>query len=97
MWKCDLSETIPEEKVHLALLLKAIPCLEQLDKQLPLRLLKEIRAQHLLVSFPVASLGGRGKGMRANYEKHFMQLVEGHPWKVQRFEFLGELAYLVTK
>jgi len=97
VWGCDLSQTIPDEKVHLALLLKSIPCLEQLDKQLPLRLLEGIRAEHLLVSFPVASLGGRGKGMRANYEIHFMRLVEGHLWKIQRFEFLGELAFLITK
>ncbi|MGB8253324.1 MAG: hypothetical protein WCF08_08910 [Anaerolineaceae bacterium] len=96
-WGCDLSQTIPDEKVHLAFLLKSIPCLEQLDKQLPLRLLEGIRADHLLVSFPVASLGGRGKGMHVNYETHFMKLIEGHLWQVQRFEFLGELAFLVTK
>ena len=94
---CDLSQTVPNEKVHLALLLKSIPCLEQLDRHLPLHLLEEIRADHLLVSFPVASLGGRGKGMRANYESHFIKLVEGRPWKIQRFEFLGELAFLITK
>jgi 16S rRNA (guanine(1405)-N(7))-methyltransferase len=97
VWNCDLSQTIPDDKVHLALLLKSIPCLEQLDRQLSLRLLEGIRAEHLLVSYPVASLGGRGKGMRANYETHFRQLVEGHPWEIKRFEFLGELAFLVTK
>jgi 16S rRNA (guanine(1405)-N(7))-methyltransferase len=97
VWQCDLSETVPQEKVHLGLLLKAIPCLEQLDKQYPLHLLEGINAQHVLVSFPVASLGGHEKGMRANYEKHFMQLVADHPWKVRRFEFPGELAFLVTK
>lgn len=97
VWSCDLSQTIPQEQVHLAMLLKSIPCLEQLDKQLPLRLLEGIKADHILVSFPVTSLGGRGKGMRANYETHFQQLVEGHSWQVKRFEFPGELAFLVTK
>ncbi len=97
VFSCDLSQSIPADKIHLALLLKSIPCLEQLDKQLPVQLMDEIKAKHLLVSFPVASLGGREKGMRANYETHFMQLVDGYPWKIQRFEFLGELAFLVTK
>jgi 16S rRNA (guanine(1405)-N(7))-methyltransferase len=97
VWSCDLSHGMPGESVHLALLLKAIPCLEQLDKGLPLRLLEEIRADHLLVSFPVTSLGGRGKGMRGHYEAHFMDLIAGHAWKIERFEFLGELAFLVTK
>jgi 16S rRNA (guanine(1405)-N(7))-methyltransferase len=97
VWSCDLSQGFPEEQVHLALLLKAIPCLEQLDKGLPLRLLERIQAQHLLVSFPVTSLGGRGKGMRANYETHFRQLVSGKPWLLERLEFPGELAFLITK
>lgn len=97
VWSCDLSQTIPAEDVHLALLLKSIPCLEQLDKHLPLRLLEGIKAEHLLISFPVASLGGQGKGMRAHYEENFMKLVKGQPWKIQRFEFLGELAFLVSK
>ncbi len=97
VWSCDLSQGMPDEKVHLALLLKAIPCLEQLDKGLPLRLLEEIQADHLLVSFPVASLGGRGKGMRGHYEAHFLELIAGHAWEIERFEFLGELAFLVTK
>ncbi len=77
VWSCDLSQGIPDDRVHVAFLLKAIPCLEQLDKSLPLRLMDGIHADHLLVSFPVASLGGRGKGMRANYEAHFMDLVAG--------------------
>jgi len=97
VWSCDLSQELPVENVHLALLLKAIPCLEQLDKGLPLRLMEGIRSQHLLVSFPVTSLGGRGKGMRGYYEAHFMDLIAGHAWTVERYEFPGELAFLVTK
>jgi 16S rRNA (guanine(1405)-N(7))-methyltransferase len=97
VWSFDLSQGIPDDRVQVVLLLKAIPCLEQLDKSLPLRLMDGIHADHLLVSFPVASLGGRGKGMRANYEAHFMDLIAGRPWQVERHEFPGELAFLVTK
>ncbi|MBN2257317.1 MAG: hypothetical protein JW704_05785 [Anaerolineaceae bacterium] len=97
VWGCDLSHGLPVEKVHLALLLKAIPCLEQLDKGLPMRLLEDIQAQYILVSFPVASLGGRSKGMRVNYETHFMRLVSSKSWHIERFEFAGEMAFLISK
>ena len=81
----------------MALILKTIPCLEQLDKTAGLRLLETIQAEHILVSFPVHSLGGRSKGMVENYEARFHALVQGKRWAIQRFEFATELAFLVTK
>jgi 16S rRNA (guanine(1405)-N(7))-methyltransferase len=94
---CDLIAACPTQPVQLALILKTIPCLEQMDKSAGLALLDGIRAEHLLVSFPSRSLGGRSKGMLQNYEAHFNQLIEGRPWQVQRFEFINELAFLVSK
>lgn len=94
---CDLTAELPAQPVQVALLLKTIPCLEQVDKAIGPRLLEGIPADHLLVSFPVASLGGRGKGMLENYEAHFMQLASGRAWKLQRFEFVSELAFLVSR
>jgi 16S rRNA (guanine(1405)-N(7))-methyltransferase len=82
---------------QLALLLKTIPCLEQVDKEAGRTLLDQIPAEHLLVSFPVHSLGGRGKGMLEYYERHFLQLLYGHEWVVRRYEFATELAFLVSK
>ncbi len=80
----------------LALLLKAIPCLEQVDKEAGRRLLDQVRADYLLVSFPVHSLGGRSKGMPATYEEHFRNLVADKPWSVQTFHFATELAFLAA-
>ena len=94
---CDLTSTIPQNKVQLALLLKTIPCLEQIDKTSGLRLLKGVQADNILVTFPAHSLGGRSKGMVQNYSDHFQQLTAGEPWKITRFEFPGELAFLVRK
>lgn len=94
---CDLTNTVPHEKVQLALLLKTIPCLEQVDKSAGKKLLDGIDAENILVSFPAHSLGGRSKGMVQNYEAHFHQLIEGRAWQVTRFEFPGELAFLVRK
>jgi 16S rRNA (guanine(1405)-N(7))-methyltransferase len=85
------------EPCDLALVLKAIPCLEQVDKTAGAHLLEQIQARHLLVSFPVHSLGGRSKGMASNYEAHFTELVKEKAWSVQKFSFDTELAFLVTK
>ncbi len=94
---CDLLQAVPQTPVQVALLLKAIPCLEQVDKEVGLRLLAGVQAGHILVSFPAHSLGGRSKGMVRNYEAHFREMISGQSWKIQRFEFPGELAFLVEK
>lgn len=94
---CDLIHTRPARRVDLALVLKTIPCLEQIDKSAGQRLLETLNADHLLVSFPARSLGGRDKGMPVNYEEHFRELVAGKGWTVHRFEFATELAFLVSK
>jgi 16S rRNA (guanine(1405)-N(7))-methyltransferase len=94
---CDVLQSCPLPKVDLALVLKSIPCLEQIDKSAGKRLLDVIDADHLLISFPVHSLGGRDKGMPTNYEARFRELVAGKAWKIKRFEFATELAFLVSK
>jgi 16S rRNA (guanine(1405)-N(7))-methyltransferase len=97
---CDLIHHLPEQTaqpVQLALLLKTIPCLEQVDKSIGRRLLSSIQAEHMLVSFPVHSLGGRGKGMRVNYDLHFQELITDLPWQVTRFDFPGELLYRLSR
>jgi 16S rRNA (guanine(1405)-N(7))-methyltransferase len=93
----DVLYGLPSEVVDLAYLLKAIPCLEQLDKSAGSRLLETIKARHLLVSFPVASLGGKDRHMVANYEARFRELIGDRGWAVQRFAFESELAFLVSK
>ena len=84
-------------RVDLALVLKTIPCLEQVDKSAGSRLLAAIQARYLLVSFPVRSLGGRSKGMPEHYAASFERLAAGQAWQVQRIEFAGELVFLVDK
>lgn len=94
---CDLIHHIPDQPVQLALLLKTIPCLEQVDKSIGRKLLTSIQADHILVSFPVHSLGGRGKGMRQYYDQHFQELISGLPWEVVRFDFPGELVFRLSR
>ncbi len=94
---CDVIQHCPTFKVDLAFLLKAIPCLEQVDKNAVPRLLDTINADHLLVSFPVHSLGGRRKGMVVNYETRFRDLVGHRNWFIERFEFPTELVFRIDK
>ena len=94
---CNLVENTPHIKTQVALLLKSIPCLEHLDRDIGSRLLETIPANNILVSFPARSLGGRSKGMVENYENRFENIIAGKDWQVQRFEFSTELAFLVTR
>ncbi|MBW7885419.1 MAG: 16S rRNA methyltransferase [Caldilineaceae bacterium] len=94
---CNLLDGAPGQAVDVALLLKTIPCLEQLDKAIGPRLLPAINAAALIVSFPGHSLGGRSKGMVDSYGSHFASLVAGQPWQVDRFEFPGELVFRIRK
>lgn len=94
---CDLTCELPVQEVQVALLLKTIPCLEQVDKSVGRRLLEQIRAEHLVVSFPVHSLGGRSKGMLRNYEAHFEEMTAGQNWHIRRFLFPSELVFLISR
>ncbi len=93
----DVIQYPPTQEADLALVLKALPCLEQIDKDAGGHLLQALNAQHLLVSFPAQSLGGRDKGMVSHYESRLLALIESQPWAVSRFEFSTELAFLITK
>jgi len=93
----DVLQYAPTFKVDLAFVLKAIPCLEQVDKNAGLRLLDAINADHLIVSFPVHSLGGKKRGMAVNYEARFHELVRHKDWSVKRFEFPTELVFRIAK
>jgi 16S rRNA (guanine(1405)-N(7))-methyltransferase len=92
-----MRQFVPPEKVEVAFLLKTIPCLEQIDRSAGLRLLEAVNADHVLVSFPVRSLGGFDKGMADHYKARLRELLAGKDWPVKRFEFATELAFLVDK
>ncbi|HWP44699.1 MAG TPA: 16S rRNA methyltransferase [Blastocatellia bacterium] len=93
----DVSQASGFARADLALVLKAIPCLEQVDKSAGPRLLDVIEANHILVSFPARTLCGRSKGMAASYEVRFRQMMEGRRGQVRRFEFDTELAFLISR
>jgi 16S rRNA (guanine(1405)-N(7))-methyltransferase len=96
-WSSDLMGEIPTEKFDLALILKTIPCLEQIQKDAGRRLLEGIDARYFLVSYPITSLGGHEKGMLKNYSRQFDELTADWKGTIKRFEFETELAFLLTR
>ncbi|HXF62775.1 MAG TPA: hypothetical protein VNK95_14220 [Caldilineaceae bacterium] len=96
-WVCDLIQAAPDQEADVALLLKAIPCLGQIDKGIGPRLLEQVRAPVVIVSYPVQSLGGRQKGMATNYAAHFEALAAGRPWQVTRYDFPHELVFRILR
>jgi 16S rRNA (guanine(1405)-N(7))-methyltransferase len=94
---CDLLQGPPAQPADVAFLFKIIPCLEQFDKNIGRRLLMEIQAPVLFVSFPAQSLGGRNKGMTGHYTRHFYELIAGAGWRVEEVVFPTELVFRVLK
>jgi 16S rRNA (guanine(1405)-N(7))-methyltransferase len=94
---CDLTGGLPPQKADVVLLLKALPCLQQLDRELGRRLLAAIDAPVLIVSYPAHSLGGRKHGMPVQYAVQFAELAAGQDWQIERFDFATELVYRIRR
>jgi 16S rRNA (guanine(1405)-N(7))-methyltransferase len=94
---CNLLETIPAIKADVVLLLKTLPCLEQVDPTIGARLLTTIDAPVLIVSFPGQSLGGRHKGMTTTYPAHLQALLQDTAWQVTPFPFATELVFRLVR
>jgi 16S rRNA (guanine(1405)-N(7))-methyltransferase len=92
----DVIQDCPTRTVDLALVLKTLPCLEQVDKTAGSRLLHTLNARYTVVSFPLRSLSGRARGMQNHYAASFHALLDP-AWSVKRLEFATELAFVVTK
>jgi len=93
----DLSTQIPDQEVDLVIMLKLIPLLDQINKSIAPKLLQNLKARALLVSYPLKSLGGRGKGMLATYQRRFEQLSSDLVAEIDEYRFPNELVYLIRK
>jgi len=93
----DLTRETPTQSAQVTFVLKTLPCLEQLSRNIGPRLLEAVPSDHILVSFPARSLGGKNKGMLKNYEQQFMELLKPGAWDFERFIFPNELAFLLHR
>jgi 16S rRNA (guanine(1405)-N(7))-methyltransferase len=92
---CDVISQPLDEQVDIAFILKTLPCLEQQQKGAGEAILDRIKAKHMLISYPLRTLGGNRKGLGATYEADFSVLAEKRGWHYKRFEFPNELAFRV--
>lgn len=93
----DLSQAVPQQHADLAFMLKIIPTLDQIRPGQGAWLLQQINAEHVVVSYPAKSIGGRDKGMRVNYETQFSAITATQKWRIAKYEFPSELVFLVHK
>jgi 16S rRNA (guanine(1405)-N(7))-methyltransferase len=93
----DIVHEPPSRSADLALVLKSFPCLEQIEKGAGRSLVQALKARYVAVSYPVHSVGGRGKGMRENYQEQFEAALMGLDYGIQRLEFNTELVFVIDK
>lgn len=94
---CNLLQFIPQQNVQVAFMLKLLPILDQVDPNASANLLNQVNADHLLISYPSKSLGGRSKGMRHTYAEHFERITSGRQFKIHPFDFPNETVYLLSR
>lgn len=93
----NVLEDLHTPPVDVAFLLKTLPCLEQIESGAGQRLLRQINAAFLVVSFPSHSLGGRQKGMPHNYNTYFQAIVNDSGWPLKSLAYRSEQVYIVQK
>ncbi len=79
------------------LLLKSAPCLEQQSKGSVLELLTALNGRHVVVSFPIETLGGRDVGMAQSYDALMDDLVERLEVNAKTLRFRSEVFYVLSK
>lgn len=93
----DVIHRPPAEVGDLAFVMKLVPCLEQREKGSSIRLLRGLSVRHLVVTFPVKSLGGRSKHMSSFYSQLFNDMVSKYEWEAVKLPIQRELVFVVDK
>ena len=94
----NVVESPPTDRADVALLLKLVTTLDRQDAAAAARLVRALRVEHAVVSFPKHSLGGRGKGMERTYRTRLEQLVAdaGRVSAVTEASVPGELVFVLA-
>lgn len=90
--------TFDPPTAHLTFLLKTLPCLEQHQTGSAPALLRRLRSEWVVASFPTRSLGGRGgKGMSRNYERQFEEWTADLGWDIVTETFPNETVFIARR
>ncbi|MCV0403051.1 MAG: 16S rRNA methyltransferase [Chloroflexi bacterium] len=73
----DLVAAPPTDAADVALLFKLVTTLDRQDRNAASRLLETLAVRHAVITFPVRSLGGRGRGMERTYRARLDELMAG--------------------
>jgi 16S rRNA (guanine(1405)-N(7))-methyltransferase len=92
----DILSQPPADRADVALLLKMSPTLERQGSGATLRLIEQLDADHVVVSYAVKSLGGREKGMLETYERQFRENVSDRDWAIEKLVFDSELVLVAA-
>jgi len=92
----DLLVTLPEIEADVVFLLKTLPCLEQQEKGVSEKIIKNLEAKHIVVSFPAKSLTGKAKGMEDYYHTFAKELFSRLNLSYFKLEYPNEVLYVVN-
>ena len=93
----DITTTSPKAKADLAFLFKLLPLIDRQARGRSSKLLREIDAQHLIITYPTKSLTGKEKGMQAFYAAAFEEVIGGNLFITAKKQIGNELVYVVAK
>lgn len=86
-----------EEEGELCFIFKFLPTAERIKKGSSKRLLENIQAQFIVVSFPLKSISGREKGMLENYAVIFEPIFRDNYDIIKKFILGEEIFYILKK
>jgi 16S rRNA (guanine(1405)-N(7))-methyltransferase len=81
----------------IVLLLKALPSLDQIDRDAAASLMARVDAPCVIVTFPTASLSGRKRAMGAAHRARFLAIAPTDRYTVEELEFRSELMFRLLR
>ncbi len=87
----------PPRPADVVFLMKMLPCLERQEPDCGARLLQALPGRHLVVSLPVASGGGRERGVGEDHARRMRQILSQAGLPATRLRGPDELVFVVAK
>ena len=93
----DLTTNVPEEPAEVGLILKFLALMTQQNNQETLELLKKLKVNYIVVSFPTKTLTGLNVGMMNNYKTKFNEIIKDNFSILSEIVFSNELVFIIKK
>ena len=83
-------------KVDLCLMLRLLDSLEYFKRDISKEILKNVKAENIVVSFPIKSLSGK-KEIKVKVRKWFIKMLKELEYKYEIFNYENEVIFLIRK